>query len=130
LAGSHVPHIFAIGRVPREDVLERLSQSTLIFPSLIETYGLPLAEARALGSIVLAADLPYAREVLEGYNNAYFFDPYSPNELAALMREVMLGKISRSPAKSSPDTATTRIPAWANVLDVLTTATGVGSPNQ
>jgi glycosyltransferase involved in cell wall biosynthesis len=87
------PNVAAIGRVPRERVLEMLSRATLIFPSLIETYGLPLAEARALGALVLAADRPYAREVLDGYGNAYFFDPASPDQLAALMARVLGGDL-------------------------------------
>lgn len=83
------PNVEAIGRVSRERVMAELSCSTLIFPSLIESYGLPLVEARALGALILAADLPYARETLDGYGNAYFFDPASPVQLAALMARAL-----------------------------------------
>lgn len=113
------PNVVAIGRVPRERVLEMLSRATLIFPSLIETYGLPLAEARALGVLVLAADLPYAREVLKGYANAYFFDPGAPEELACLMSRVMTGSIARS---TEPDLSAVfgeAEPAWAKVIRIL-----------
>lgn len=115
------PNITPIGRIPREQVLEMLAHSTLIFPSLIETYGLPLAEARALGVVVLAADLPYAREVLDGYGNAYYFDPASPTELAALMHRVIAGKIVRSRATNAGEVPPRRtgITAWARVVEVL-----------
>lgn len=110
-----------IGRVPRAQVLEMLSRSTLVFPSLIETYGLPLAEARALGAVVLAADLPYAREVLNGYVNAYYFDPKSPSQLASLMGKVIAGSITRVPSADFGEALrlTPQAPAWAEVIKIL-----------
>lgn len=39
----------------------------LLFPSYIETFGLPLIEAASFGLPIITADLPYAREVLRGY---------------------------------------------------------------
>lgn len=108
-------NVDAIGRLSRSEILERLSRSTLLFPSYIESYGLPLAEARALGSVVLAADLPYAREVLNGYANAHYFDPESPAGLAALMADVVRGEIGRLP--SAPDTPIA--PAWARVVEII-----------
>ncbi|WOQ16968.1 glycosyltransferase [Raineyella sp. W15-4] len=109
------PNVVAIGRVPREQVLEMLSRSTLVFPSLVETYGVPLAEARALGVLVLAADLPYAREVLDGYSNAYFFDPKSPSELAVLMSNIINGNIVRR--WDCPEVP--RTGAWARVVETI-----------
>lgn len=112
------PNVTPIGRVPRAHVLEMLSRSTLVFPSLIETFGLPLAEARALGAVVLAADLPYAREVLNGYVNAYFFDPTSPSQLAALMGKVIAGEIVCSRSNEVPR-PTAEIAAWAKTIKLL-----------
>lgn len=116
------PEIVALGRLPRAEVLTKLAQSTLIFPSLIETYGLPLAEARALGSLVLAADLPYAREVLDGYENGYFFDPRSPKELADLMEKVADGSIVVSPYESegvAVASKATERPAWETIVTII-----------
>lgn len=50
----------------------------LVFPSYIETFGLPLIEAALTGMPVLAADLPYAREVLAGYEGARFIPHDKP----------------------------------------------------
>lgn len=44
----------------------------LVFPSYIESYGLPLIEAAMIGLPIIAADLPYAREVLDGYEGVRF----------------------------------------------------------
>ena len=62
-----------LGRISYERVLSMYkSCDALVFPSFIETYGLPLIEAATLGVPIIAADLPYAREVLEGYDGVMF----------------------------------------------------------
>lgn len=58
----------------------------LIFPSMLETWGLPLSEFRRFGKPILAANLPYAREALGGYPHSVFFDPESPPTLANILR--------------------------------------------
>lgn len=85
--------VHCVGRLPYGDVIEKYAESTLLFPSYIETFGFPMAEARKVRTIVLASDCPFSREVLDGYENAYFFDPFKPQELAALMEQVISGDI-------------------------------------
>ena len=46
----------------------------LIFPSLIETLGLPLLEASEFGINILSINLEYAKEVLSDYKNVVFLD--------------------------------------------------------
>lgn len=53
----------------------------LLFPSLMEGFGLPLVEARARGCPVIASDLPVFREVADG--GVFFFDRQSAAELRA-----------------------------------------------
>lgn len=74
------------GTIPRAEVLRLYSKSILIFPSLLETVGLPLIEAMAIGTIVIAYDSEYSREVLSGYSDAYFFK--TKQELVSLMLAV------------------------------------------
>ena len=47
------------------------------------------------GTVVLASDTPFSREVLAGYENAYFFDPFKPEQLADLMSGVLEKRIQR-----------------------------------
>jgi glycosyltransferase involved in cell wall biosynthesis len=70
------------------DELEREYEraDALVFPSKLETWGLPLSEFRRFGKPIFAANLPYARETLGGYSHSVFFDPSSPAELARLLR--------------------------------------------
>ena len=87
-------NIFYSGRVSRKEVLSEYSRGTLLFPSYIETFGVPLAEARQTGTLILASDTPFSREVLDGYKNAYFFDPFREEELADLMQQVIEGGLA------------------------------------
>lgn len=55
-----------------------------VFPSKLEGYGLPLIEAMAAGTPVVAADIPVFREV--GEDAACFFPPDDAVELARLLK--------------------------------------------
>lgn len=68
-----------LGYIDRDKVYECYQNSTmLVFPSYLETFGLPLLEAASCGTKVLASDLDYAREVLNGYKGAKFANYKSP----------------------------------------------------
>lgn len=51
----------------------------LIYPSLFESFGLPLFEARLLNLDVLASDSDFVRDLVEPIQT---FDPYSPYSIA------------------------------------------------
>lgn len=58
----------------------------LVYPSLFESFGLPLLEARAAGLSILASERDYVRDVVEPEMG---FDPESPLSLArAVMRHL------------------------------------------
>lgn len=66
-----------VGKVEPSECLKIYEQSdALFFPSLLESYGLPLVEAMVLGLPVVCSDLPYARWLCE--EQAIYFDPSSP----------------------------------------------------
>lgn len=46
----------------------------VVFPSLLETFGLPLVEAAAYGKKIFAQDKPYARDVLKNYEGVSFVE--------------------------------------------------------
>lgn len=61
------------GALPRNEVLWRLSNAkALLFPSKLETFGIPLVEAAKMGVNIIASDLPYSKEVLFGYSKVIF----------------------------------------------------------
>lgn len=68
--------IKCVGRLTTEDVNEQYIKSdALFFPSLTESYGLPLVEAMALGMPIICADRPYSKWLCE--DQAEYFDPLS-----------------------------------------------------
>lgn len=83
------PYIQLCGQVPREAVMAEYAASVLLFPSYIETFGLPLLEARMTGAPILASDCPFSREILAGYEAAQFFDPFSAEQLAEQMGHML-----------------------------------------
>jgi glycosyltransferase involved in cell wall biosynthesis len=71
-----------LGRLPGPAMREAYSAADAVFfPSLHESYGLPLVEAMALGLIVICADRPYARWLCE--EEAVYFDPNSAESAVA-----------------------------------------------
>ncbi len=63
-----------IGPISREKVFEHYSQSVLLFPSFVESFGLPLLEAKMTGCYIIASDTPFAREILQDYDKVRFFE--------------------------------------------------------
>lgn len=115
--------VACVGTLPYEEVLARYRRSTLVFPSYIETFGYPLLEARQAGAIVLASDTAFSREVLQGYENAYYFDPFRPEELAGLMEAVATGAIVRKPI---PATADLPADSWQEAVELILSLGGQG----
>ena len=75
------------GRLTPEEVREWYSKSVLVFPSFIETVGLPLKEAAAMNSAIIAADCEYARETLGSYRHVEYFEPFDYSKLAQVIMQ-------------------------------------------
>lgn len=80
------------GYMHYDDVLKQYANSVMVFPSRLETFGLPLLEARRTGSIIIAGNTPFAHEILNGYENALFFDEMDSKALMNCMWKVMSGE--------------------------------------
>ncbi|MEH6470959.1 MAG: glycosyltransferase [Halopseudomonas sp.] len=90
---KNVEGIRFIGRLSHQQVMDEYRQSdALVFPSKLETWGLPLSEAKTLALPVLAAALPYAKETLGTYPSVNFFDPNDPADLADNIEALAAGK--------------------------------------
>ncbi|NCB26108.1 MAG: glycosyltransferase [Bacteroidia bacterium] len=83
-----------VGSLTREDVFEYYTHSVLLFPSYIETFGLPMLEAKIHNGIILASNCAFSHEILDGYDNAYFFDPFDYKFVSDLMLKILEGKIN------------------------------------
>ena len=68
-------HIKPEGKLSYETVLSFYKSCDLmLFPSYIETFGLPLIEAASFGLPILVSDLDYAREVIGNYEGVRFLN--------------------------------------------------------
>ena len=79
-----------IGLQSRKNLMNYYNKTeTVIFPSKIETWGLPVTEAKAFKKKLILANLPYAHETLGNYEDVFFFNPDSAEELALKMESVI-----------------------------------------
>ena len=80
-------NIVNIGCMKHDEVIEAYQKSrALIFPSISESLGLPLLEAKALGIPILASELDYVRDVC---NPVQTFNPLSHTSIKlAVMRHL------------------------------------------
>lgn len=87
-----------LGFLERTDLIPLYKKADcMIFPSYLESWGLPLTEFSQLGKPVLCADLHYGREALASYDKVSFFDPDNDDQLAALMEATILGHLEFQP---------------------------------
>jgi glycosyltransferase involved in cell wall biosynthesis len=113
------------GPISRHSVLLTLQHSILVFPSIIETFGLPLLEARKLGSWVIAADTPFAREILDEYPRARFFASDSAADLASAILEtapqysVEAASPSLERDQDSQNRETEQCNSWRTIVDIV-----------
>ncbi len=76
-----------IGFVPPGELADLMIDATaVVVPSLMEGFGLPVAEGLAAGAVVIHSRLPVLEETSAGA--ALTFDPNSAAELAACLRRV------------------------------------------
>ena len=57
----------------------------LIFPSFMETWGLPISEAKRFNLPMIVSNLKYAYETVGSYHTISFFNPKDPKSLAELL---------------------------------------------
>lgn len=84
------PEIKLIG-LQNKAGMEQLYQtaSCLLFPSKLETWGLPITEAKQYRLPMLVSDLPYAKETVGNYEAVSFFTPGDAAILSKLMMQVL-----------------------------------------
>jgi glycosyltransferase involved in cell wall biosynthesis len=108
-----------LGLQTRQQVFDLYSNADcLLFPSKLESWGLPITEFKATRKPILAADLPYAHETVGEYDWATFFDPDSPKALAALMKNIVAGKHIFPPSKNQ-DTEMPVCRGWSELWSFL-----------
>lgn len=109
-------HVEFTGFLPRTDIMQRYTRSVLLFPSVMETFGLPMLEARLTGTPVIASDLGFSHEILDDYANARFFRPKDWFALADAMQAYIEHKAAYSRDRGSLPAASA---GWADIIDAI-----------
>ena len=82
-----IPWVRNVGRVSLDQTRELYTESdALFFPSLLESYGLPLVESMTLGLPIVCSNLPYARWLCG--DQAFYFDAESAGDAWRAIREL------------------------------------------
>jgi glycosyltransferase involved in cell wall biosynthesis len=79
-----------VGVLARDEVYSYYAHADcLIFPSKLETWGLPISEFRQFKKPMLVSNLPYAKESCEGYDLVKYFNPEDAKSLALIMEQII-----------------------------------------
>ncbi len=84
-------HVCFAGDVPNHKMPALINQArVVVLPTWCESFGLPLAEALAMGAPAVAADIPACREV--GGEAARYYATGDPQSLAACIGDLLSGE--------------------------------------
>jgi len=120
--GRRTSNVEFIGFLDRKLLYAYYQQSDcLIFPSKVETWGLPITEFAAFNKPMLLADLPYAHETAGGCSKVAFFNPDNPLELAGKMRKLIEGDDSFLTTLTKNKIPFPVAWSWQELFDILLT---------
>lgn len=91
----------------------------MIFPSRIETWGLPITEFMPYNKPMLLADLPYAHETAAGANQVAFFNPESQDELKMRMLQLIYNDTTSLQNVSKQDIQEPKAMNWSELFAQL-----------
>jgi glycosyltransferase involved in cell wall biosynthesis len=117
---QHQPGLAFIGKQNPDSLAEEYRQcDVVLFPSLLETWGLPISEAKLLGKPIIAADLPYAHETAGNYDQAIFLPPHDAKLWAETLRDCVLGR-AKFGATRRPPPCPPFVQDWKELVQLIT----------
>lgn len=118
---GNVNSIVFKGYLSKEDLKSCYGEaSCLVFPSRIETWGLPVSEFKPCGKPMILADLPYARETSAGAGQVAFCNVDDAPRLAELMAEIVQGNPAHfQPVPDIPERKP-HAASWEELFSILT----------
>src|SRR5690606_8073698 len=115
-----VNNIEFLGFIPKAKLLELYGMTDcLIYPSKVESWGLPISEFKKYDRPMLLADLPYAHETAEGSKLTAFVNPDDPKELADLMAQLIKGDYSSLKPKPVVPLDEPKADNWEELFNIL-----------
>jgi glycosyltransferase involved in cell wall biosynthesis len=108
-----------IGKLNRNEVAGYYeAMDALLFPSKLETWGLPLTEAKEFNKPIFVSDLPYAKETIGKYDKVSFFDSKNSIDLAEKIQLFINDKLTfdKTVSSNNPDFV-----GWNSIFDFIFT---------
>ena len=91
----------------------------LVFPSRIETWGLPISEYGSYNKPMLLSDLPYAHETAEGCHHVGFFNPEDVESLVLQMESLVNGDYGNLKMIPPRDAKAPHVDTWKALFELL-----------
>ncbi|AJW64746.1 Glycosyl transferases group 1 [Elizabethkingia miricola] len=91
----------------------------MIFPSKVETWGLPISEFSSYNKPMLLADLPYAHETAMGCQQVAFFNPNDFEDLSKKMKNLIQGNYSDMINVPKKELTEPVAYGWENLFKIL-----------
>ena len=109
-----------LGYLKKEELLEIIKHTILVFPSYIETVGLPLVEAQIFDAVILVSDCPYAKDVCQTYEKTIYFNCFDELSIAeGIKRGIELDKnLKRKLQYAIPEMYKPEV-TWKKVVDYI-----------
>lgn len=117
---SDVKSLEFAGFMDKDTLYENYGSSDcLVFPSKVETWGLPISEFAEYKKPMLISDLPYAHETAAGCDYVGFFNPDSPKELMSKMKALVEGDSSSLKRIAHLDIDSPKADTWEELFNKL-----------
>ena len=108
-----------IGSQSRESIFELYKKADcLIFPSKLETWGMPITEFKLYNKPILVADLPYAHETIGDYPYTKYFDANNAKQLARYM-ELLIREQLEYDAQESAEPSEPFARNWRQLFNII-----------
>lgn len=116
----HVGSVHFLGILSKNEVESYYkAMDCLVFPSKLETWGLPISETKFFEKPMFLANLPYAKETVGTYQNVSFFDVKNPKQLAELITN-FVHKTLIYQGNIENVVANKKIVGWKDLFDFMT----------
>lgn len=117
---GNVSSIFFAGFLSKEELYGYYEVADcLVFPSKVETWGLPISEFSEYGKPMLIADRPYSRGTAEGSMATAFFDPDDSDKLKGLMSSLLSGQKSQLESITRSEVQPPYADSWESLFNQL-----------
>ena len=117
---EHISQLKLIGILDRNSVFDWYEQCTaLVFPSKLETWGLPISEFEPYQKPILVGDLPYAKETVGDYSMAKLLPVNDAEQWAGMMKKIILKEAIEFDKTEKINIPNPKADNWGEVFDTI-----------